>query len=67
MTPEEALAAILARPEEHLGSAVAHACYEHLLTLQEADASDAEKVDALAAFAAAKRRLRADLVDLVAL
>ncbi|MDN4479913.1 hypothetical protein [Demequina muriae] len=67
MTRDEALSAILARPENHLGSAVAHACYESVLALQEAGASDAEKVAAISEFAAAKRYLLAESADLALL
>ncbi|WP_296667993.1 hypothetical protein [Demequina sp.] len=67
MTPEQAVEAILARSEDYLGDAVAGACYEAVLALQEAGASGAERVAAISAFAEAKRRIRADMLDLLTL
>jgi len=63
MTLDEARAATLARPEDSLEVACAHASYEAVLTIQHAGTSDEERATMIAAFAAAKRSLLVDLAD----
>ena len=67
MTPEEARDAILARPEESLAVACAHAADGAALALQDAGADPAEILATFSAFATAKRALLVDLAPLALL
>ncbi|MFW2513363.1 hypothetical protein ACNI3K_06250 [Demequina sp. SO4-13] len=67
MTVDEAVQAIISRPETHLGSATAHACYEAVLAIQEAGAPDAEKVAMISVFAEAKDFLLVETADIALL
>lgn len=62
MTPEEIRARIALRPaEESLPESIAHAAYWAVLEAQEAGATDAEKVELIREWSAAKAELRAAL------
>ena len=64
ITIEGAQAAILARPEDDLGLAVAHACYAELQRLQRAGDPDGERGATIVVFAHAKGALQAEAADL---
>ena len=61
---DAAVALIVARPERHLGTACAHAAYEHLSALQDAGETPEAVTLCLFSFLAAKERLRGEVADL---
>ncbi|WP_062465812.1 hypothetical protein [Demequina maris] len=61
---DDALTAILARSEPRIAGAAARAVYEAFAAVQGDDATDADRLAVLHAFATARERLEGDLADL---